>query len=271
MIAMIRNLLPRPIIDRIRVNRTVTPRELAKANERFVRWRQENPNAQLSDYYAANKKRFLFGSSIHSTIGGILRSGDFQKAGIEEFDELLDYGLSAEAKCVDYGCGTLRIGQHVIRYLAPGCYWGMDIDKSFLDVGSGLIGTQLVQNKKPNLRVITSEAVAEAAASKPGFLFSYKVMQHVHPEELESYLRNVITIIGLHGTAFISNVKWRDNDMVQYKPMGWAHDFSRISRIVTENGASLEIVKMKSRPLPLKDAGNAMRGTLKVTRVLSDT
>jgi len=48
------------------------------------------------------------------------------------FSQLLSEGLKPDDVLVDYGCGTLRMGLHAIRYLAPGNYWGLDINEKVL-------------------------------------------------------------------------------------------------------------------------------------------
>ena len=70
-------------------------------------------------------------------------------------------GLTEDTVCVDYGCGTLRIGVHVIEHLGRGAYWGFDIDEAFLDKGRELIGAQTYIEKAPHLRVVSPASVAE--------------------------------------------------------------------------------------------------------------
>ena len=104
---------------------------------------------------------------------------------------------------MDYGCGTLRMGVHAIRFLERGRYWGFDIDQALLDEGARLIGPEM-EKKAPNLRVISASTVREAADAKPAFLVSLKVLIHVHPDELDEYFGNILTIIGTSGRAIIT-------------------------------------------------------------------
>ena len=203
---------------------------------------------------------------MHSTIGGNLRSGEFERAGRDEFSELVKHGLQPDHLCVDFGCGTLRVGQHLIRYLGPSAYWGLDIAEHLLDTGRSLIGSDLIAEKTPNLRVISSDSVAEVASKRPQMLFSLKVMQHVHPEELREYLQNVVTIIGPSGRALIFS-KWSESGTVQYHPMGWAHAFATIEGAITGLGARVSIVRAKRKSLPLAGAGDALIGTLQIARI----
>jgi SAM-dependent methyltransferase len=48
------------------------------------------------------------------------------------FDHLLSSGLRPEDKVLDVGCGAGRLGVHLIRFLQPGNYFGLDAHKNSL-------------------------------------------------------------------------------------------------------------------------------------------
>ena len=241
----------------------ITPAELAESQEQFRVWREANPGRPLRDFYSESKRNELLQGRAQSTIGGNLRNGDFYDAGRSEFTSLLGCGLRQDSRCVDYGCGTLRIGQHIIRYLERGAYWGVDIDFEFLSHARRLIGDELISDKEPNLRVISEHSLLEAAQANPDFIFSYKVIQHVHPDELTDYMRGFQLLVGTESKAFIFNANWRDNDTFQYRPKGWAHDMSKIKRIADNLGLKVECVQAKEKTRPL---GTAMVGNLQISR-----
>lgn len=143
------------------------------------------------------------------------------------FKRLLHHGLKSGDRCVDYGCGTLRLGIRVMRYLDRGDYWGLDIAEDFLKVGRELIGEELYRDKRPNLKVINQVSVDEAAEARPDLLFSAKVLHHVHPSELENYLSNVMTIIGHSGRAIIMG-SWSSAETLKLGRSGWAHGIGEI-------------------------------------------
>ena len=72
--------------------------------------------------------------------------------GIDVFVKLKRYGLTEDALSVDYGCGTLRVGQHVIRFLPAGGYVGLDISTYLLDQGCSLLAPSLVDELHGYLR-----------------------------------------------------------------------------------------------------------------------
>lgn len=230
----------------------------------FEEWRSRNPSKSIKEFYAQRKKSQMDGGAAQSTFGADLKSGrSFETSGVSIFRDLVGFGLKPTDACVDYGCGTLRIGQHVIKYLAPGQYWGFDIADWLLEDGKNLIGAELVAEKKPQLRVISREAVLEVAAAKPAMLFSAKVMQHVHPSELSEYFDNVMTVIGTWGQAIIDS-KWSGGETVQYRVNGWAHSMKTIRDLVAQKGGRTEILKEGVQPLPLEGTGSAKKGLIRV-------
>ena len=150
--------------------------QISIRNRRFERWQRQNPTGRFSDYFAETKRNELRLGRKHLTLGGNLKGGPFADLGLPTFKLLLENGLTTDSTCVDYGCGTLRVGFHIIRYLRRGAYWGLDLDESFLEVGRNLVGNELLAEKAPNLFVISPEATSKAAAARPDLLLSNSVL-----------------------------------------------------------------------------------------------
>jgi hypothetical protein len=130
----------------------------------FEEWQSRNPSKPFKDFFAESVSSKLAGGKTHASLGGNLLRGTFGRSGSKSFRRLTENGLKTSDTCVDYGCGTLRIGIHAINYLGPGRYWGMDISDTLLKEGRALIGETLWEEKHPHLRVISAESVAEVAA-----------------------------------------------------------------------------------------------------------
>jgi hypothetical protein len=173
--------------------------KLALQNAQYTLWRWSRPDAAFKDYFASIVLKDIATGRKHPTLGGNLCEGRFGEAGEAAFHRLLQQGIAPDDICVDYGCGTLRIGVHAMRFLRPSGYWGLDINHALLDTGVHLIGSRLLEERKPNLRVISHASVKEAAQANPSFLFSIAVLIHIHPQELEKYFRNILLIVGKGG------------------------------------------------------------------------
>ena len=183
----------------------------------------------------------------HPTLGSKLTIGDPSESGRRTFDLLVSrYHIESGDVCVEYGCGTLRVGRHAIAYLEPGHYWGLDIAQSFLDGGLALIDADVAAQKMPNLRVISELSVAETAAAKPKFLYSISVLMHVHPDELVEFMRNIVTIVGEHGLGVIA-AQWTDTDTRQIGRQSWIYSFSALRAAVDASGGVGEFIERDVR------------------------
>jgi hypothetical protein len=168
-----------------------------------------------------------------------LKWGDRSELGGVSFKRLMKYGIAPHDAFVDYGCGTLRMGVHAIRFLERGRYWGFDIDQALLDEGARLMGPEM-ENKAPNLRVISASSVREAAQANPALLVSLKVLIHVHPDELDEYFGNILTIIGTSGRAILTG-KWSSGEPFQFARQSWAHSLERLKETVARKGGQLVV------------------------------
>jgi len=63
-------------------------------------------------------------------------------------------GLKPDHKFLDVGCGSLRAGRHLVDYLEPGNYYGIDANRSLIQAGYDVEFTHAQRSKLPvtNLR-----------------------------------------------------------------------------------------------------------------------
>jgi len=223
-------------------------------------WTRPSAATPLQSQYSDTVRSRLRGARHTASLGSNLRGEEYEDLGKSFFEKLKEYGLSQKDICVDYGCGTLRVGRHVIKYLEPGAYWGLDIDQYLLDEGRHLLGEALTAEKRPNLRVISPQTVTEAAAARPSILFSAKVLSHVHPDDLPAYIGNLMTIIGSSGQAIVMS-RWSDHETFQANKWMWAHSIAGLTDMVRSRGGTLAVLSEKP------GVGKDMRsGTFKIVK-----
>ena len=128
-----------------------SPQRVERDNAKYEEWRKLNPSKEFKDYFAETVKSELVKGRAHPTLGGKLVDDEYGASGRGFLKRLLDHGLKPDDICVDYGCGTLRIGVHVIDYLDPGRYWGFNV----ADFPSDLQGIYNLQGI-PQLAVVAS-------------------------------------------------------------------------------------------------------------------
>jgi SAM-dependent methyltransferase len=61
--------------------------------------------------------------------------GAWDRDGLKQERFLIKHGLLPEHKILDVGCGPLRAGRHLIDYVNPGNYYGIDANLSLLETG----------------------------------------------------------------------------------------------------------------------------------------
>ncbi len=90
---------------------------------------------------------------------------------------------------VDYGCGSLWIGEAFMDYLEPGNYVGLDVADGFYVEALTRFPEGYVAERRPMLRVISPDSLREVRDRKPDFILSTGVLMHVPPEGLVGLLR----------------------------------------------------------------------------------
>jgi hypothetical protein len=74
----------------------------------------------------------------------------FEQAGREQLISLLNEGMNPESKIVEVGCGCLRIAYWLVRFLDPGCYYGIEPARLRVEYGlQYLFSAGEVQLKRP--------------------------------------------------------------------------------------------------------------------------
>lgn len=167
----------------------------------FEQFLKANPESKFSDYYVCKLKEVIKTSRAHNSLGKNLGSNnvpaDFEEAGRLEFDRYLKwFDLHPNHKVVDFGCGSLRLGLHFIRFLSPNNYFGIDLTNDFIKFGSQMTNEILGEGGwKANLGTIKNR-FDDAVAHNANFVFSSNVAYHVHPDECEDYFEQLTQLAG---------------------------------------------------------------------------
>jgi hypothetical protein len=210
----------------------------------------------FAEVYVRRVQRKIKRGKAHPTLGGVrwsrktgeaLENWDpqaFAERGKGKFKLFRKHGLAPHMTCVDYGCGSLRLGQHAIRLLPRGSYVGLDVTDYFFRIGLTLLPPEVVDAKQPRVFVISADVLRDLAQEKPDFLFSYAVMQHVPPEDLDIFLGRAIALIGETGRAAIEFVSARSD--CHLDGMTWAHEpqgvKARVERLTAKHKTSIVLI-----------------------------
>ena len=126
----------------------------------------------------------------------------WDKAGNIQFQCLIQQGLKPEHTLLDIGCGSLRAGLLLIKYLAPGNYTGIDISQEAIKCARQLVSEEGLAVRKPRLLVTHDSRFKEFEGETFGLIWAYDVLFHLPPEEVEEIFRNIGSILG---KGFISH------------------------------------------------------------------
>lgn len=237
-----------------------TKERLEKISEHkklFEQWQDDNPGRAFQDYYGHVIEQYLDQGHSHPTLGKNLIDGRvFGEGGTAMLKRLISLGLKQNHICVDYGCGSLRVGYHVIAHLNSGCYWGLDVNERFLRDGRDLIGGDLIERKSPNLHLISDETLNQARRAGPRFIFSKSVLLHIHPNELSIYFDRITRLMDKHTQAIVDVTVCEET--VQTEPLSWAYSKTVLEDMIARFGCSMRILEEKAAPIEAAQCDGAI-------------
>ena len=219
--------------------------KISRYKKLFEQWQEDNPDRGFQDYYGYVIEQHLDQGHSHPTLGKNLIEGRvFGESGTGMLRRLIALGLKQNHICVDYGCGSLRVGCHVIAHLNSGCYWGLDVNERFLRDGQDLIGRDIIRRKSPNLHLISDETLAQARTACPRFIFSKSVLLHIHPNELAIYFDSITRLMAKHTEVIIDATVCEQT--VQIEPLSWAYSKTVLEDMITSFGCSVRTLEEKT-------------------------
>jgi hypothetical protein len=176
----------------------------------------------------------LRGGQRHPTLGfhPDRSETDWWQAGEFRFTKMIKaFAIAPHHRVIDYGCGSLRLGGHFMRYLERGNYFGLDVAGDLIAMGRELIGPEIVADRAPHLALIEEPALEAAEAFGASFLFSEAVDYHVVPDELDYYYRTLLRLVHVPGSALLLSVRIGDVEQ-EYIQGCWARPLEHFQRVL---------------------------------------
>ena len=116
----------------------------------------------------------------------------FEDAGRRQFIALLDEGLSPESKVLDIGCGCLRTAYWLIRFLDPGCYYGIEPASVRVEYGlDHLFTPELVMAKQPRFD-FNSHFDSSVFVAKFDYFLAGSIWTHASKAQIETTLETFL-------------------------------------------------------------------------------
>jgi hypothetical protein len=216
-----------------------------QADREYFEYKKTNPDVSYAAFMMGRVARRVAEGAGHNSLGANLvrpsgQKEEFWDAGRPKAEKYMKrFAVKSNERVCEYGCGSLRIGAHFIKYLEPGNFYGVDVTDAFYEMGKGLIGNEIIAAKTPHLGVIAPAEIDKVAAFQPDFTYSSAVCCHVHPDELGLYFANLQKIANKPGARVIADVHYSDAP-VRYQHRSWAMPMSVFESAMPE----LEVVKI---------------------------
>ena len=208
----------------------MSPAKSTNETDPFANWdrhydtfKKDNPGVSYTKVQMERIAESLKQGASHPTLGrNIAKHEDWWDAGVSTFDRYRNqFSIRKNSKVVDYGCGSLRVGGHFIRFLDPGCYFGLDLARGLYEIGQDVLGPQMLAEKAPRFGTVESEALDEAVAFGADFVFSTSVAFHVHPDEMPLYHDNLVKLTAKPGAVLVFDTKISERPL-RYRERAWA-------------------------------------------------
>ena len=114
---------------------------------------------------------------------------DFEIVGRHTFQTLVAGGLLPSHRLLDFGCGSLRNGYWLMRYLDSGNYYGIEpVEKGVRAGLQHLIGPELEAFKQPTFRFSTDNDIS-AFGVPFDFVVARSILSHTCPGLLHHMLK----------------------------------------------------------------------------------
>lgn len=219
----------------------VSPFEVRQAA--YLRFKEKNPAATFAEFLTRTHFDGVSKGRLGDGAGAIevaLGSNEaFWKSGEAHAGRLFAaFGLRPEHRVIEYGCGSLRLAAHFIRFLEPGNFLGLDVIDGYFELGKQALGPALPAEKRPRLEIISDASLAGARQFGADRIYSNLVCVHIHPDEIGAYFSNLVSLAHRGGARLIFNAEISETP-VRYKFNCWAWplDFYK------ENMRGLDLVR----------------------------
>lgn len=170
-------------------------RRWRKRQKKYARWQAAHPGASYAHFYVEETRRQIdAGMMTHSNIGLDVDVGFMKMCAQRTLEGFKRAGCRPHHVVVDYGCGSLWIGEAFMDYLEPGNYVGLDVAEDFYVEALTRFPQGYVAGRQPMLRVISPDSLQEVRGRKPDFILSTGVLMHVPPHDLARYFANLTAV-----------------------------------------------------------------------------
>lgn len=173
----------------------------------------------------------------HQTLGPQLDPNE----GTKTLHGLFTLGLLSTHKVADYGCGRLRTGRHLIAFLDPGNYYGLDVTEKFFSAGVAEINEDLVTKRKPHFYVIDRQTIQRLSEINFDFVLLEGVLQCVPPSKLKDLVGNLSYLCAEHTRVIASLLEAPKS--IAVGTISFRHSIADIASAARAQGLQVHVIQ----------------------------
>jgi SAM-dependent methyltransferase len=144
-----------------------------------------------------------------TAVGNVQRPA-WRRIGRLQVDYLKEHGLRPQHHVLEIGCGNLRAGWRLIKYLRPGHYYGVDISPDVILAAQDTVAAQGLAAKVPHLTVVRDMAYAFLPDDYFDVVHAHSVFSHCPLDVIEDCFAHIGRI--MKRDAFFDFTFYRSDD-----------------------------------------------------------
>lgn len=169
----------------------------------------------------------------------------YLEGGAAQYRYLLAAGVHPEHRLLDYGCGPMRGGLHLARYLRPGNYVAADISANMLRRGVFLLTQAGVSRNTFHVIRVRSPRLEELEGFSFEWIFSHSALQYVSDTDFETILRALRGLLAEDGQLHFTFPDERELPALRAKRQYYRPP-ERLRELCTAVGFSFQLASGKA-------------------------
>lgn len=134
-----------------------------------------------------------------------------------QIDFLRRNGLRPSHSLLDIGCGPLRGGIPLIRYLDSSGYTGFDIRPGVVEEAWQQVNIEQLQFKSPNIVVSESFGRDELGNERFDYIWCFQVLYHLTDDLVEHLFAQLAARLAIDGCCYANvNTVWNDGKWLDF-------------------------------------------------------
>ena len=130
--------------------------------------------------------------------------GNWDTHGRAQLDFLVEHGLQPSHRFLDVGCGALRAGRHLVDYLEPGHYYGIDANLELIQAGYDRELTDAQRSRLPSANLRANDRFDGDFGVSYDVAIAQSVFTHVSLNHVRLCLYRVAQVMRPGGTFYVT-------------------------------------------------------------------